>query len=561
MEAATLASVKRLRLRQISLVTWMAMRLQKDTGAEGVSFQVSRSTTSDNRSIASVVEAEEGIPLVITPSTDVSKTALVRQFDRGDVIPFFFSIPHGNESSRNGEAAVELANCLERMLQRERTGVFEPPPGKTALLILDDLHLAIPAEDSTSQPLYPSIFAYLRSVQEHGKVYRGSSCLPISVENLMTFGSMHVDHLQPADNKVSREEPLRKLTSQFFPVLAPSCGLEELHHIFGQALQSHWGLSSSSKSTTLPTPVRFALPLVFAATTVVWDRLRATYKYHLQDLARVYEGLGGVSPSLLADVETLLRLWTHECCRTLREPSMGLCTSRQDSEVTGEISRMRMQISQVSQRRASARASRLSVGAGPSISFAVGTKRQSVQPSQSTNDENAATLLTLFAARSSASSSRGSRIAPRLSQQYNSLREQQHRAAMMGGLWAFVPSNIFYGGHSMDSVTEEDSIAGSSDSDPSGRIIRRKSASFLVQKSLESGSSGNSWIYAEISFEDDMEAVSTANIQLYFRDLRTFNSTQMILRPGGSKKAIALPRDVPPVPFKLVRSSLCFACV
>ncbi|KAG6589328.1 uncharacterized protein IUM83_19919 [Phytophthora cinnamomi] len=177
MEAATLASVKRLRLRQISLVTWMAMRLQKDT--------------------------------------DVSKTALVRQFDRGDVIPFFFSIPHGNESSRNGEAAVELANCLERMLQRERTGVFEPPPGKTALLILDDLHLAIPAEDSTSQPLYPSIFAYLRSVQEHGKVYRGSSCLPISVENLMTFGSMHVDHLQPADNKVSREEPLRKLTSQF----------------------------------------------------------------------------------------------------------------------------------------------------------------------------------------------------------------------------------------------------------------------------------------------------------------------------------------------------------
>ncbi|KAJ8525410.1 hypothetical protein ON010_g15705 [Phytophthora cinnamomi] len=54
MEAATLASVKRLRLRQISLVTWMAMRLQKDTGAEGVSFQVSRSTTSDNRSISSV---------------------------------------------------------------------------------------------------------------------------------------------------------------------------------------------------------------------------------------------------------------------------------------------------------------------------------------------------------------------------------------------------------------------------------------------------------------------------------------------------------------------------
>lgn len=69
-------------------------------------------------------------------------------------------------------------------------------------------------------------------------------------------------------------------------------------------------------SATLPTAVRYALPLVIAATTVIWDRLRATFKYHLQDLARVYEGLGGVSPSTLSDVETLLRLWTHECSRT-----------------------------------------------------------------------------------------------------------------------------------------------------------------------------------------------------------------------------------------------------
>ncbi|GMF40074.1 unnamed protein product [Phytophthora fragariaefolia] len=568
-EAATLASVKRLRLRQISLVTWMAMRLQKDSNGEdntqvsGSASIASITTASDSPSMTSVVEADEVIPLVITPSADINKTTMVRQFDRGDVIPFFFAIPHGDSTCHNGETAVELANCLERMLQRERTGVFEPPPGKTALLILDDLHLATPADqchsvESRSPPLYPSVYTYLRSVQEHGTIYRGASCLPISVENLMMLGSMHVDPFQKSSG---REESLQKLTSQFFPVLAASCELDELHHIFGQALQAHWGLNSSSKSAaaaTLPTAVRYAIPLMIAATTVIWDRLRATYKYHLQDLARVYEGVCGVRLSLLADVETLLRLWTHECSRTLREPSMGICSPRQDSDVAEEISRMRIQISQIIQRRASARASRLSIGAVPSISFAVGTKRQSVQSNQTSNDDNAspAVLIALFAARSSASTPIGSRVSSRPSQHYNSLQEKQHYAELMGGLWAFVPARVYYGDHSivMNSVSQDNSAAGSSALNSFGRARRYSSTSFMRQMSLQSSSRESSWIYAEISFEDDTEAVSTSSMQPYFRDLLTFSSTTMTLRPGNSRKAIALPRDVPPVPFKLVRS-------
>ncbi|GMF24258.1 unnamed protein product [Phytophthora lilii] len=577
MEAATLASVKRLRLRQISLVTWMAMRLQKDTGDDN-SLQSSRnasiasiSATSDNRSMASVVEAEEGIPLVITPSTDLTKTAMVRQFDRGDVIPFFFAMPHGTTGSYNGDAATELANCLERMLQRERTGVFEPPPGKTALLILDDLHLAIPEHsDSTKRPLYPSVYAYLRSVQEHRVVFRGASCLPISVENLMLFASMHTNSFHTTSSENAVDEPLQKLTAHFFPVLAPSCGLEELHYIFGQALQSHWIVGNSSKTGTLPTAVRYAIPLVIAATTVLWDRLRGTYKYHLQDLARVYEGLAGVSPSLLADVETLVRLWVHECSRTLQEPSMGLRSPRQDGDVAGEISRMRRVVSQVTQRRASARASRLSLGPGAGLSFVVASRRQSVQANQPANDENAspATLLSLFAARSSASTPSGGKVISRPSQQYSPLQEQHHQAAMVGGLWAFVPASVYYGGApiSLDPVREGDSVAASSDAGPSGRAYRRSSASFMRQRSLESAISSltdadtlhgasdknGRWMYAEISFDDDTETVSTANLQQYYRDLRTFSSARMTLKPWHSKNATALPGDVPPVPFKLV---------
>ncbi|KAH7492670.1 Dynein axonemal heavy chain 6 [Phytophthora ramorum] len=577
-EAATLASVKRIRLRQITLVTRMALRLQKDSNRAEVSLQPSRdasvasiATASDNESMASVVEAEEGAPLAITPSTDTSKTAMVRQFDRGDVIPFFFAMPQTGA----GDVATELANCLERMLQRERTGVFEPPPGKTALLILDDLHLAVPQEDaanpSSQLPLSPSVYAYLRYVHERGVVYRGTSCLPTSVENLMLFTTMRSEHFPTTSREAAcsvREEPQRKLTSKFFPVLTPSCGLEELQHVFGQALATHWGVSNSKSATavTLATAVRLVLPVVFAASTVLWDRLRATYKFCLHDLARVYEGLAGVGTSLLPDVETFLRLWTHECNRTLREPSLGLCSLRQDHEVATEIANMRSLMSQVAQRRASARASRLSLNPEAGVSFIVASKRQSMQAGQPAKDENAspASLLALFIARSSAPTGKSSRNYSRLSQQYSSFQEQQHHASMAGGLWAHVPASIYYSGGSISTNTqgEGDGIAGSDALGLFKRVARRSSASFMRQMSLQAsvadgdahhrtlGRNGR-WIYAEISFEDDSEAVSTAAVQEYFRDLQTFSSTAMTSR--RSKTAVALPRDVSPVPFTLAR--------
>ncbi|KAK1941537.1 Dynein heavy chain 6 [Phytophthora citrophthora] len=516
MEAATLVSVKRLRLRQISLVTWMALKLQKDpSSSENTTDSIANTSATDNRDI---VEAEEGAPLAITPSMDASKTAMIRQFDRGDVIPFFFGMPH------NGEAAVELADCFERMLQRERTGIFEPPPGKTALLLLDDLHLSTPG---SSKPLYPSVYTLLRSVQEHRKVYQGSNCLPISVENLMLFATMHVGRCQnPGDS----EEALEKLTSQFFPVLSPSCGLEELHNIFEQALKSHWNVSKPTG--TLTAAVKNALPLVISATTVLWNRFRETYKYNLQDLAKVYGALAVVKPTLISDVETLLRLWTHESCRTLREPSMGLRSIQQDTEVAVEIARMRSLVAQITQRRASARASRLSFGAGMGSNFV--PKRQSIVNQPST-DENVspAALLALFAARISVSSSKTQRP----SVQFNSIQDQTE---LMGGLWAFVPSSIYYGGQS--------NLTPANDSESS--VFRRRAS--LMRRGLEGGDSiTKPWIYAEIIFEDESEAMATATMQMYFRDLRTFSSTTMQLRPGNLKEGVTLPRDGSLVPFKL----------
>ncbi|KAG7382838.1 hypothetical protein PHYPSEUDO_004289 [Phytophthora pseudosyringae] len=587
-EAATLASVKRFRLRQISLVTCMALRLQKDTGDGSGSLEASRSTSvasiatsSGNQTVADVLEAEEGVPLAIVPSMDPSKTAMVRQFDRGDVIPFFFAMPHSNSpDNQSADVSSELANCLERMLQRERTDVFEPPPGKTALLILDDLHLALPDEAAagrtTQLPLYPSVYAYLRYVQERRMVYRGTSCLPTSVENLMLFASMSVEKFPDDAATQEHDESLCKLSSKFFPVLAPSCGLEELHHIFGQALQTHWGSNSTKTSGTgggaLATTVRCALPLIVAATTVLWDRLRSTCKFCLQDLARVYEGLAGAGPSLLPDVETLLRLWTHECSRTLREPSMGTWSQRQDDEVAGEITRMRASVSQVAQRRASARASHFSLGPEAGLNFLAGSKRQSVQAGQPASDLSAspATLLALFAARSSsmtASTGKQSVAYSRLSLQYASFQEQRHHASMVGGLWAYVPASIYYGGAPTllpSTQGEGNSGAASGTSEPPQRVHRRSSASFLRQRSLETGAPDcdalyralgrhGRWIYAEISFEDDSEALSTAAVQAYYRDLRIFSSTVMASGARRANKALSLPRDVASVPFELAQ--------
>jgi hypothetical protein len=556
-EAETLASVKRLRLRQISLVTWMAFRLQKESSeslqASGSASVASLASTPDNRTAASIVEAEEGLPLAIAPSMDLAKAAMVRQFDRGDVIPFFFAMPRSSST----DVATDLASCLERMLQRERTGVFEPPPGKTALLVIDDLHLAAPGASASSQrPRYPSVYALLRYVHERGLVYRGASCLPTAVENLMLLASMRVEH--HSSSSAAQDEPLRKLTAKLFPVVAPSCGLEELHHIFGQALQSHWAPAKAGGSGALSTTVRYALPLVVAATTVLWDRLRGTYQFCLQDLARVYEGLAGVGPSLLPDVETLLRLWTHECNQTLREPSMGVCSPLQDDQVARDVARMRSLVAQVTQRRASARASRLSLGPAAGVSFVVASKRQSVQAGRPASDESAspAALLALFAARSSSATPSGRNV----SVKYSRISEQHHDA-IAGGLWANVPANVYYSGGSILASTQVEGGSTSSDaSEASQRVHRRSSASFMRQQSLEAGlGDGDAphrtlgkhgrWIYAEISFEDDSDAVATATVQVYYRDLRTFSS---VADPKPSR-TLSLPRDVSPVPFKLAQ--------
>ncbi|KAG7392700.1 hypothetical protein PHYBOEH_006314 [Phytophthora boehmeriae] len=100
----------------------------------------------------------------------------------------------------------------------------------------------------------------------------------------------------------------------------------------------------------------------------------------------------------------------------------------------------------------------------------------------------------------------------------------------------------------------------------SGRSSRRSSASFMLQKSLEATminntsegeapgrthAKSNRWIYAEVSFEDDTEAMSTAALQPYFGSIRTFSSMTKSWCPS---KAVPLPRDVPPVPFALARS-------
>ncbi|RLN55767.1 hypothetical protein BBJ29_004124 [Phytophthora kernoviae] len=131
-----------------------------------------------------------------------------------------------------------------------------------------------------------------------------------------------------------------------------------------------------------------------------------------------------------------------------------------------------------------------------------------------------------------------------------------------GGLWAFVPAGVYYSGAStLGDIFDN----GTRDSEISGRSNRRSSASFMLRKSLEATLSGASegeapsrtyarsdrWIYAEVSFEDDTEAMSTAALQPYFGNLRTFSSSAKSWSPS---KAVTLSRDVPPVPFVLAQS-------
>lgn len=571
--AKTLESVEKIRLHQISLVTKLAAKFRR-LYHEATAVVNSRSRPSNSATASTVRPPPPLAPEAllepdtkwnITPGFPVStgSAEMTAKFDNGDVVPFFFTM------NQHTGGVSEIAQCMERMLQRERTGVFEPPPGKIAILIIDDLHLPVP--EPNERPIeHASCHAYLRSAYEHSRVHAGDDGSCIRIENLLMVASIATSVGQVHSS--NKSDSLTKLVNQFFPILAPACTLQEIHHIYTTLTLSQWDRPGAPLER-LPQVVKHVLPLVVAGTTVLWEKLRRSPwtgsttsralglgSFSLHDLSRVYEGICSVAPAYLLDVDTFMRLWTHECLRTLGDP-VNIQSPEYSEWITKQIWRLRRIMEAVGHRQDSAQLINDTMGHHSSDSGAgkTGASQHQQQKSGPTNYLNAGFNSGGFLAYLSAEY---------LNKKPTTTAAHHHQTLPISSedtasLWGFIPSDLYYqrciGG---DTIATLNISSANPPSVTGGDRQQRNSIKFLRRKSVQSGGVGPSssslatlWVYAELSSENASREAAKAVVQHLFGAIRTFSTTNSKEREVmSSLLALQLPSHAPQVSLSLVRS-------
>lgn len=547
------ASLDKIRLHQVSLVSMLATKFKRLASAHK---ELSISTSTIPSSSAS--EEASSQPGLIMPTMNPKQNETINKFDQGEFIPFFISM------NRHDRGVEGLSKCLERVLQRERNGVYEPPPGKTVILIIDDLHLPVFREDDS----YPSSHEYLRSVYEHSVVYANDNAKKITIESLMLAFSITTENM-PGDCGThgfdEKRSTMDKLVRQLFPVLAPPISLQELHQIFSARIVSEWENSKNS-GTRLIRSVQQIIPLVIAGTTVLWEKIRRTMLsqqvamplrsrtgrvermlFKLHDLSRIYDGLCCVESSFLVDSATLIRLWNHECIRSFTDqipsPQMNALDIAQD------IFRMRDVIEAINQRQESQTTAYATANNDTSVLLSADQKSLA-DPS---SEKQLSTLGLLAMLSAEFLEKKPSKVD--VKSQSGSKKVSHHLADILSSTntWGFVPSQIYY-----QATSQEQNQNFAKQPKKSNR---QSSIKFMRQKSM-SGALSNRWIYAELLPEDTpSESIDIMN-QVFFSAMQTFSTIYTPeYRVGSSlsitSSALQAPSDAPKIPHSMVNDP-CF---
>ncbi|DAZ94854.1 TPA: hypothetical protein N0F65_008156 [Lagenidium giganteum] len=543
-----LASVERIRLHQVMLVKKLAKRFRMVNSAaqaQAAEKAGGKGLKAVEPNAAVVADETPAQPAIwrVRPCVDGSKIGTVEKFDRGDYIPFFFSM------NQHDRGVSDLAQCMERMLQRERTGIYEPPPGKTAVFIIDDLHL--PMQGAGAQ--HPSCYEYLRSAYEHASVFAGPEASPVTIESLMMIASIATRAM--GTSAPQDDQSCRRLRSRFFPVLAPSCSLQDVHQVFATLVLSRWERASSSPLDRLSASLRQSVATMVAATTVLWEKLRRSgvsrqsfgtlttattslsghvgvpreLRLNLHDLARVYEGICSVEPMFLINHETLLRLWTHECTRSFADPFQLFGST--SSAVQSEIWRLRCLLQSYDHQRTS--------------TSGVTSKRDSTMSGSGGGNSNGNSMHGAAAPFGNLAYF----MTEYLDKRHESSQQQQERRPIPG-LWGFVLNDAYF---LVSRDVEDDSSSNNSAvNNDAGR--RRSSVSLFRRKSMN-GSSNTRWMYAELIREDASTEVAQTAIQIFFGSFGVYGSIGSALDSSSAAqiqlKAAQLPRNAPTVSLAL----------
>ncbi|OQS01589.1 dynein heavy chain 6, axonemal [Achlya hypogyna] len=202
-----------------------------------------------------------------------------------------------------------LEAYLERTMQRERRSVLEPPPGKTMVLFLDDVHVPMAT--------HPSVHATLRSILDLRQVYLGTEVEPHSIESTLLVATAPLSYTSSLGGSVTSAA---RLLGRFFPIVLEAMTPTDLYHLIQPVFAQHF----ERQDMRYALAVRQQVPVIAAITIDLFVALQTKAPvFGLRSLFEFLQQLVRPSPTAITDVHALVRLWHHESVRTFVDATGG----------------------------------------------------------------------------------------------------------------------------------------------------------------------------------------------------------------------------------------------
>ncbi len=235
----------------------------------------------------------------------------------------------------------ELHEGLLRKLQKRRK-LYSAPPGRTALLFLDDLHVVGTSSTPPGTRAAVGVGAHelLRELLEYDSFHikaEGRRYSRVVIEGVL----LHASVGQCALHHAHETTPSPRLVRHFWQLSLGAISVEATTTIYTKVIQAVF-----SRDSGFPSNVARLAPRVVAATVELCMRgqddlpstpTREHYSFDIRDVAQVIQGVTRVRPRCCQREDSLAKLWYHECARTFHDRLIDAQDRRRYTDIAVEI--------------------------------------------------------------------------------------------------------------------------------------------------------------------------------------------------------------------------------
>jgi len=270
--------------------------LMRDMGAESDDDLAAAAAAETSSAHADPLFSMEGQPGVDPDS--VGQFFPVPEV-RAHCVPLLFSATTTAEQAQKD---------MQSQLVRRRRGHFSPPPGRRAVVFVDDVNMPAPEEYGAQPPI-----ELLRQLLDEGGLYtREHQHWAVFDEATMACSAA------PAGG--GRHVLSQRFTRHFASLVVPPASDATLRSLYSSVLQAHLEPFSGDVRAVAGTVVAATAGVYFKCQTDLLPTPAKThYVFTLRDVSRVFQGLCIVGPAQVRDVPTMVRLWVHESMRVFHD--------------------------------------------------------------------------------------------------------------------------------------------------------------------------------------------------------------------------------------------------